>query len=577
MRLIAAGRRRTIGMPPVLAGVAVVAMVLVASPARADGPGEGAPWIVSVGDSYISGEGGRWAGNSSAPSARTDALGPGAYHDSPGATAELIPGCHRSHSAEVFVGDGVSGLTLACSGAKTRTNTSDGDFKPGLDFHSSGARQGQALMLESFARTHNVKLVPLSIGGNDFDFGEIVAACVENYLTSTFLYRDYCSEHPNVLAHFAHQNVTRVSMNIRTAIGNIRQAMFNAGYADSAYTILVQDYEAVIPRGSGFRYKAFGFERQRVGGCGFWSADADWANDTALPTINRTIREVVAGMQRQNVKLLELAKAFHGHELCAEGVDRLRGGHDDSPATVVSWQEPQAVDRAEWVREIQAFSHARIKQESLHPNYWGQLALRGCIRKAYNGGAPVGGVCTIAHRGLNERGEPKMRLTRRLSHPTQSPGAGNSTGGAPDIGLCHDEAILTGVTLHVDRWARGITGACNALVSHGTSVEIGAAIRSTPRIGHSGSVDATATCPAGMVVTGFSGRSGDRIDAVQLRCSRLNSNGTVGAGSATAIVGGGGGGDFSEKSCAAPAMAVGLSGRAGADLDYLALECSTVS
>ena len=34
---------------------------LTASPAHADGPGVGSPWVVSVGDSYISGEAGRWA------------------------------------------------------------------------------------------------------------------------------------------------------------------------------------------------------------------------------------------------------------------------------------------------------------------------------------------------------------------------------------------------------------------------------------------------------------------------------------------------------------------------------------
>ena len=30
-------------------------------------------------------------------------------------------------------------------------------------------------------------------------------------------------------------------------------------------------------------------------------------------------------------------------------------------------------------------------QEDAHPNYWGQLALRNCMRQAYNAGAPRGG------------------------------------------------------------------------------------------------------------------------------------------------------------------------------------------
>jgi len=49
-------------------------------------------------------------------------------------------------------------------------------------------------------------------------------------------------------------------------------------------------------------------------------------------------------------------------------------------------------------------------QESLHPNYWGQLALRSCVRQAYNNGTPRGGSCTISGTGLTGAGEPRMAL-----------------------------------------------------------------------------------------------------------------------------------------------------------------------
>ena len=39
------------------------ALVAPAAPAHADGPGAGSPWVVTLGDSYISGEAGRWAGS----------------------------------------------------------------------------------------------------------------------------------------------------------------------------------------------------------------------------------------------------------------------------------------------------------------------------------------------------------------------------------------------------------------------------------------------------------------------------------------------------------------------------------
>src|SRR4029079_15228760 len=97
--------------------------------------------------SYSACECGRWPGNSTTSSSGSDALGSTAYYDNASNSAEQIAGCHRSKSAEVYIGGGVNGINLACSGAKT--STSDGsDFKPGLDFYANGSKQGQALMLQ---------------------------------------------------------------------------------------------------------------------------------------------------------------------------------------------------------------------------------------------------------------------------------------------------------------------------------------------------------------------------------------------------------------------------------------------
>ena len=48
-------------------------------------------------------------------------------------------------------------------------------------------------------------------------------------------------------------------------------------------------------------------------------------------------------------------------------------------------------------------------QASLHPNWWGENAIRNCVRQAYNGGVPKGGVCNRG-TGLNANGEPNMTL-----------------------------------------------------------------------------------------------------------------------------------------------------------------------
>jgi len=485
MKPIASARRRTTGLLGILASATLASTILAAPPARADGPGAGAPWIVSVGDSYISGEAGRWAGNTNRSSTTIDALGPTAYFDNPGSTAELIRRCHRSWAAEVFVAGGVNGTTLACSGARTSTFTnSNGHFKPGLDFYSDGAvRKGQARMLEEFARTHNVKLVPLSIGGNNFNFGDIVAQCVKDFLTSSWLFPDYCKDDSSVVANMTAANVAAQTAAIKAAILNVRQAMRNAGYTDSSYTILVQNYEAAIPKGSDFRYSQSGFTRQSTGGCGFWNADADWANTTALPTINGAVQSAAAQAGLSNVRLLELSKAFDGRQLCSKSVGLLE------EQGLASWKSAGAADKTEWIDQIRTVTAGTdyFQQESLHPNYWGQLALRNCIRQAYNGGSPRGGICTIAGTGLNAQGEPRMTLGRQLSPPTPSAGAGNPGGGTAAVALCPSYAALTGVTLHMNGSTGSVTGACRPLLVSASSVSLGTTTSVTPRIGTRGS------------------------------------------------------------------------------------------
>src|SRR6478752_7752458 len=107
---IAGGRTSYLALVVVLLStLAAIGLGLTAPQARADGPGVGAPWTVSVGDSYISGEAGRWAGNTNESSSWIDALGSTAYYDNASKTGERIAHCHRSKSASVYIGGGVNG------------------------------------------------------------------------------------------------------------------------------------------------------------------------------------------------------------------------------------------------------------------------------------------------------------------------------------------------------------------------------------------------------------------------------------------------------------------------------------
>lgn len=401
-----AAKRRPMVMAALALTVAGAFGAAAVPAANADGPGAGAPWVVSLGDSYISGEAGRWAGNTNQSSSKTDALGATAYYDNATGTGEEITRCHRSKSAEVFIGGGVNGKNLACSGAETATSNGS-NFKPGIDFYDGAGGQGQAKQLQGWAAGHNVKMVSLSIGGNNFDFASVVQSCVLDFLTSPSWWKDYCNDDSSVKASFTAANVATQTAAIKGAIVNVRQAMSNAGYSTSQYKIVVQGYESPLPPSSGLRYSQSGYGRQSTGGCGFYDADLDWANSTALPTINGAVQNAVAQSGVSNATYLNLSSAFNGRRLCENTVGLLeeRG--------LASWQSPGAVDNSEWVEQIRTASTVfgpYFVQESLHPNYWGELALRNCIRQAYNGGSPRGGTCVRSANGLNASGEPNMAL-----------------------------------------------------------------------------------------------------------------------------------------------------------------------
>jgi hypothetical protein len=382
--------RRTI----VLALVAVAA--LPAAAARAD-------TVVALGDSAISGEAGRWAGNTNGASSRTDALGPSAYNDVPG--AESIPGCHRSKSAEVHIGGVVAAKNLACSGARTYSRVSDGKFKPGIDFYSSGANKGQALALQELATTQkDIKAVVVLIGANDYGFADIVQTCVTDWLTSPSWWKNYCQDDSNIVAMFSQANIDAITLSVRNAFRNVKTAMKNAGYSPTQYTLLAQTYSAPLPTSSGFRYGETGFTRQTIGGCGVWNSDANWARNTVVNTLNTTVRNAVSVFD--DVPILDMVNALNGRKLCENTVGLLE------ETGTANWQSAGAVDRSEWVEQIRTlttlFPPYQL-QEDAHPNYWGQLALRNCFRQAYNAGAPRGGSCTRESNGL-DGGEPNMIL-----------------------------------------------------------------------------------------------------------------------------------------------------------------------
>jgi hypothetical protein len=395
-------------MRAVRALLLVCGIVLGLAPAALAAPGFGTPTVVTLGDSAISGEAGRWAGNTNQSSSKVDALGPTAYWDT--ATGEEIRGCHRSKAAQAYIGDGVKGINLACSGARTTTTgTGSGqDFKPGIDFYSDASgRKGQALRLQEEAANRNVKAVVVMIGANNYGFGAIVERCVTNWATSPSWWKNYCSDDSDMTSRFTAARQTQETTAVKAALLRVRDAMSAAHYSESDYKIIAQTYWTPIPRASGFRYGETGWTRQSVGGCGVWNRDADWAHTTVVPAMNNSVKNGAAATGLSNIVVLDLQTALDGRRLCESGVGLLE------EVGIASWTSPGAVDRTEWVAQIRTattiFGPYQL-QEASHASYWGQLAMRNCLRLAYNSGAVRGGRCVRVANGLEAHGEPRMGL-----------------------------------------------------------------------------------------------------------------------------------------------------------------------
>lgn len=412
--------------------VSAAGVVTSGGVAVADGPGDGTPYVVSVGDSYISGEAGRWAGNTGGTDEyRIDALGSSAYYDNAGDTAESVDRCHRSKSAEVHIGGGVGSHNLACSGATTTTHWDGDTFKPGLDqYADTDGNWGQTGLLREFAKTHNVKVVAVSIGGNNFGFADIIQQCVTDWLTSTRTSPDYCQDDNSVTSKFTAANVTTQRTAIKDALVRIKIAMEQAGYTSSQWTLLLQNYPMPIERSTEARYGDWGTTAQSTGGCGFWRSDLDWANDTAMPVINGAIWGAADDSGLTNIKRLHLDHAMDNHKLCQRGVTLAEDLGYSSP-----WDSADVPNGEEWINQIHTLSTANTNffiQESLHPNYWGQLALRNCLRQAYNAGAVQDGWCMPSYAwGKNSLGEPNMTFASTYDGAYQPPRRGFNIGGMP--------------------------------------------------------------------------------------------------------------------------------------------------
>jgi hypothetical protein len=331
-----------------------------------------------MGDSFISGEGGRWFGNSQNPLGDrdgSDRAAPGCGrlqlrcerdpHLVYGATQDN--GCHRSDVAPILSAFGATAVNLACSGVETRHlwRASRG----GQRFKGEPPQGDQ---LAYVARRARVELVVLTAIANDLGFKDHVVACTLAWSTSIPERPRYCAE--------AEQAEVRAGLaaaraGLAKAVREVRTVLAAAGQAPDGYRLMIMGYASPIPPGRWFRYPEWGWKRMTRGGCPFWDEDADWANRGITPTMSGAMRDVA---EAEGAEYLDVQRTLDGHQVC------------DRRAAEVGPEGPGEAS-AEWARRLVPGCCQGSTQESLHPNAFGQRALGRCIALAYAEPAAPGG------------------------------------------------------------------------------------------------------------------------------------------------------------------------------------------
>jgi len=323
------------------------------------GPSSSTTAIVSLGDSFISGEGGRWNGNSLNMFGTRDGTDRAAscwlifcsYDAHRVYGSSYDNGCHRSDvatikSAAISVN---AKINIACSGAQTinipRASQGGQSFK---------GEAPQADQLLTIAQQYNVKMVVLTISANDFGFADRVINCTVAWILGT----GPCNPSQQAALEAAKPGA---QAGLRKAIDEVRAVMAQAGYSPSQWKFVVAGYSSPVPAAADVRYS--GSDKWWTGGCPFYDEDFDWAKNVATPFIVDSMRQVAA---EKGVQFLDVRDALNGHEVCHRSSSLVNGC---CPNPVVH----------EWVRWVNTGCCQGDAQESLHPSAYGERALGKCV------------------------------------------------------------------------------------------------------------------------------------------------------------------------------------------------------
>ena len=321
---------------------------------------------MSLGDSYISGEAGRWQGNSIDPAGSrdgTDRAFTGTGYD---LSRVYMPpsdtnGCHRSDVAEIRSASLPvdKSINIACSGAVTQNI-----FRTSSGGQGQNGELPQADQLSAIGRQTKVKLVVLSIGGNDLGFSSIISACLQAY--ETFGPPCQPSQQAAIDAKFS-----TAMANVGKAVDEIRATLQADGYSPGSYRFVLQSYPSAIPRGSEIRVPEIDHNaRTNIDGCPVYNSDATWARDSVVNQIANGLKSVAAS---RGVQFLDLRNLLQGREMCS------------IHTRLADLTHPPSATTSDWARflNLSAVDTQGQQQETFHPNAYAQQAFGRCLSLIY--------------------------------------------------------------------------------------------------------------------------------------------------------------------------------------------------
>jgi lysophospholipase L1-like esterase len=311
-----------------LLGALIASVVVAPAAAAAD---DRPTAVVSLGDSAMSGEG---AGN---------------YE--PGTRGENGNWCHRSLNAMVHRTQLASRtFNLACSGADS-ANVSLAD----TEHYTEGS---QARRLIAIAQANRVTAVLVQVGTNDEpEFADTLVGCIKEWFNP---FSSGCA--PKLRPQWPGR-LAAMAPRVEAALADVRSAMRQAGYADSAYSLVLTSYAS--PLTENMDPVAHGPQ-----GCPVKLSDAKYGRTEAVPQLSTALKGAAT---RAGVKFLDFSRATEGHEACT-----LAGAE---------WQRRLTVDPAALVFGGLDAIGIHLAQESFHPNATAHGQLGGCVTQFVTSGA----------------------------------------------------------------------------------------------------------------------------------------------------------------------------------------------